>query len=97
MEVARGGTALVGIRPSILDGTRLIMPCDFPSTATYAWINHRQYGFPANLVKPQKAYLSLSPPPLSEGAAQLRSIARRVDKQKSLRVIWLDYLSLAGL
>ncbi len=39
----------------------------FPSTATYAWMNHREYGFPANIVKPQKGYLSLSPPPLSEG------------------------------
>jgi hypothetical protein len=39
----------------------------FPSTATYAWINHRDYGFPVNLVKPQKAYLSLLPPPLSNG------------------------------
>jgi hypothetical protein len=38
----------------------------FPSTATYAWINHRDYGFPLNLVKPQKAYLSLSPPPLDD-------------------------------
>jgi hypothetical protein len=38
----------------------------FPSTATYAWINHREYGFPVNLLKPQKAYLSLSPPPLND-------------------------------
>jgi hypothetical protein len=38
----------------------------FPSTATYAWINHRDYGFPLNLVKPQKAYLSVSPPPLGD-------------------------------
>jgi hypothetical protein len=38
----------------------------FPSTSTYAWINHREYGFPVNLVKPQKAYLSLSPPPLND-------------------------------
>jgi hypothetical protein len=37
----------------------------FPSTATYAWINHRDYGFPINLIKPQKAFLSLSPPPLT--------------------------------
>ena len=37
----------------------------FPSTATYAWINHREYGFPINLIKPQKASLSLSPPPLT--------------------------------
>ena len=36
----------------------------FPSTGTYAWINHREYGFPLNLVDPQRAYLSLSPPPL---------------------------------
>ena len=38
----------------------------FPRTSTYAWINHREYGFPANLVKPQRAYLSLSPPPLND-------------------------------
>ncbi|CAN5425960.1 hypothetical protein BH18VER1_BH18VER1_20920 [soil metagenome] len=38
----------------------------FPETATYAWINHREYGFPLNLFKPQKAYLSRSPPPLLE-------------------------------
>jgi hypothetical protein len=37
----------------------------FPSTATYAWINHRDYGFPINLIKPQKASLSLFPPPLT--------------------------------
>jgi hypothetical protein len=39
----------------------------FPSTATYAWINHREYGFPLNLIQPQKAYLSASPPPLEDG------------------------------
>ncbi len=38
----------------------------FPSTGTYAWINHREYGFPLNLIKPQRAYLSVSPPPLDE-------------------------------
>ncbi len=38
----------------------------FPSTGTYAWINHRDYGFPLNLIKPQKAYLSMSPPPLED-------------------------------
>jgi hypothetical protein len=38
----------------------------FPSTATYAWMNHSDYGFPANLIKPQKAYLSSFPPPLDE-------------------------------
>jgi hypothetical protein len=38
----------------------------FPSTKTYAWINHREYGFPANLIWPMKAYLSVSPPPLDE-------------------------------
>ena len=38
----------------------------FPSTATYAWMNHRDYGFPFNGIKPQKAYLSLLPPPLNE-------------------------------
>jgi hypothetical protein len=38
----------------------------FPRTATYAWINHREYGFPLNLVRPQKAYLSVSPPPLDD-------------------------------
>lgn len=36
----------------------------FPSTETYAWMNHRDYGFPLNLIDPQKAYLSSSPPPL---------------------------------
>jgi hypothetical protein len=36
----------------------------FPSTETYAWMNHREYGFPLNLFDPQKAYLSSSPPPL---------------------------------
>jgi hypothetical protein len=45
----------------------------FPSTGTYVWINHREYGFPVNLLKPQKAYLSLSPPPLNDDnrAAQI--------------------------
>jgi hypothetical protein len=38
----------------------------FSSTATYAWINHREYGFPVNLVSPEKAYLSVSPPPLND-------------------------------
>ena len=38
----------------------------FPSTATYAWINHRDYGFPLNRIKPQKAYLSPFPPPLND-------------------------------
>src|SRR6266508_2414202 len=38
----------------------------FPSTATYAWINHRDYGFPVNRVRPQKAYLSPFPPPLND-------------------------------
>ena len=38
----------------------------FPVTKTYAWINHREYGFPANLLWPMKAYLSVSPPPLDE-------------------------------
>jgi hypothetical protein len=33
----------------------------FPTTKTYVWINHREYGFPANLMWPMKAYLSLSP------------------------------------
>ena len=38
----------------------------FPTTRTYVWINHREYGFPANLIWPVKAYLSLSSPPLDE-------------------------------
>jgi hypothetical protein len=38
----------------------------FPTTKTYVWINHREYGFPANLIWPMKAYLSLSPPPLDD-------------------------------
>lgn len=38
----------------------------FPSTETYAWMNHRDYGFPLNLIDPQKAYLSSSPPPLDD-------------------------------
>jgi hypothetical protein len=38
----------------------------FPETNTYAWIDHREYGFPLNLFKPLKAYLSVSPPPLDE-------------------------------
>jgi hypothetical protein len=38
----------------------------FPATKTYAWINHREYGFPANLLWPMKACLSLTPPPLDE-------------------------------
>ena len=40
----------------------------FPSTRTYAWINHSEYGFPMNLIKPQKAYLSPFPPPLDENS-----------------------------
>ncbi len=38
----------------------------FSATKTYAWINHREYGFPATLLWPMKAYLSASPPPLDE-------------------------------
>jgi hypothetical protein len=38
----------------------------FPTTKTYVWINHREYGFPSNLIWPTEAYLSLSPPPLDE-------------------------------
>jgi hypothetical protein len=38
----------------------------FPSTATYVWINHRNYGFPVNRFKPQTVYLSVSPPPLED-------------------------------
>ena len=38
----------------------------FPVTATYVWINHRDYGFPLNLINPQRVYLSHSPPPLEE-------------------------------
>jgi hypothetical protein len=38
----------------------------FPETATYAWINHRDYGFPWNRIEPQRAYLSHFPPPLDE-------------------------------
>jgi len=38
----------------------------FPTTATYVWINHREYGFPVNLIKPQKAYVSRLPPPIEE-------------------------------
>ena len=38
----------------------------FPQTVTYAWIDHREYGFPLNLFKPEKAYISLSPPPLDD-------------------------------
>ena len=38
----------------------------FSSTATYAWMNHRDYGFPLNWIKPQKAYLSRFPPPLED-------------------------------
>jgi hypothetical protein len=36
----------------------------FPTTKSYVWINHREYGFPANLIWPMEAYLSLSPPPV---------------------------------
>ena len=36
----------------------------FPSTATYAWLNHRDFGFPVNRIRPQKAFLSPFPPPL---------------------------------
>jgi len=39
----------------------------FPETDTYAWMNHRDYGFPVNWISPQKAYLSTSPPPLDDG------------------------------
>jgi len=39
----------------------------FPTTGTYAWIDHRDYGFPINIVRPQKAFLSTSPPPLADG------------------------------
>jgi hypothetical protein len=38
----------------------------FPATETYAWMNHRDYGFPVNWIRPQKAYLSASPPPLDD-------------------------------
>lgn len=36
----------------------------FPSTATFAWMDHRNYGFPFNEIRPQTAYLSPFPPPL---------------------------------
>lgn len=39
----------------------------FPTTETYAWMNHRDYGFPVNWLRPQEAYLSALPPPLEEG------------------------------
>jgi hypothetical protein len=38
----------------------------FSTTQTYAWINHRDYGFPVNLLKPQNGYISRSPPPLEK-------------------------------
>jgi hypothetical protein len=38
----------------------------FPATKTYVWINHREYGFPANLLWPMEAYLSLSPLPVDD-------------------------------
>lgn len=38
----------------------------FPATQTYAWMNHREFGFPLNQIRPQKAYLSPFPPPLDE-------------------------------
>ena len=38
----------------------------FPATATYAWMNHRNYGFPFSMIWPQKAYLSVFPPPLND-------------------------------
>ena len=38
----------------------------FPTTRTYAWMNNREHGFPLNLIKPQKAYLSAAPPPLTD-------------------------------
>jgi hypothetical protein len=39
----------------------------FPATETYAWMNHRDYGIPANWIRPQKAYVSALPPPLDDG------------------------------
>jgi len=42
----------------------------------YAWMNHRNYGFPVNLIKPQKAYLSAFHRRSMLTPAQLRSIAR---------------------
>jgi hypothetical protein len=36
----------------------------FPATETYAWMNHRDYGFPVNWINPQRVYLSALPPPL---------------------------------
>jgi hypothetical protein len=38
----------------------------FQSTATYAWMDHRNYGFPINQIRPQTVYLSHFPPPLDE-------------------------------
>jgi hypothetical protein len=38
-----------------------------------AWINHRDYGFPVNLIKPQKIYLSAFPPPLDETPARFKA------------------------
>jgi hypothetical protein len=37
-----------------------------------AWINHTDYGFPVNLIKPQKAYLSAFPPWLDETPARFK-------------------------
>lgn len=53
----------------------------FPGTATYAWTTHRECGFSVSLIKPQKAYLSLSPRPLNdENRRTAQSIARHVDE-----------------
>ena len=38
----------------------------FPSTQTYVWMDHRNYGFPLNPIRPQTVYLSPFPPPLDE-------------------------------
>lgn len=49
----------------------------FPTTHTYAWINHREYGFPVNVIKPETAYLSHSPPPL-DSTDRRKCIAPRI-------------------
>jgi len=49
----------------------------FPGTKTYAWINHREYGFPVNRIKPLKGYISLSTPPLAASTAAIFALPAR--------------------
>jgi hypothetical protein len=62
----------------------------FPATKTYVWISHREYGFPANLLWPMTAYLSVSHRH-STRIVQRSSTARLVGNKQARRS-WVSWL-----